>query len=126
MSTPVATERAPEKLPRRDHRSRGLRRGEGVAGWLFVSPVVVILGVFLFLPVLMALWVSVSDWGGRGSPLSPNVNFVGLDNYAEALVVDHEDADVAVHGQLLNGWAPPGGGGHVVPRLPQRLPPGHG
>ncbi|MFL0566025.1 carbohydrate ABC transporter permease [Microbacterium sp. 179-I 1D1 NHS] len=83
MASPVTTERAPEKTPRRDHRSHGLRRGEGVAGWLFVSPVVVILGVFLFLPVLMALWVSVSDWGGRGSPLSPNVNFVGLDNYGE-------------------------------------------
>lgn len=64
------------------NRSRGLRRGEGVAGWLFVTPVIVILGVFLFVPVLMAIWVSFSDWGGRGSPLSSNVNFVGLDNYA--------------------------------------------
>jgi len=47
-----------------------------------VSPVILILGIFLFVPVLMALWVSFSDWSGRGSPLSPSVGFVGLDNYA--------------------------------------------
>jgi multiple sugar transport system permease protein len=64
-------------------RSRGLHRGEGVAGWLFVSPVIIILGVFLLIPVLMALWVSFSDWSGRGSPFSSGVNFIGLDNYAQ-------------------------------------------
>ena len=34
------------------------------------GPVIIILGVFLFIPVLMALWVSFSDWTGRGSPFS--------------------------------------------------------
>ncbi|GAB3268882.1 carbohydrate ABC transporter permease [Microbacterium lacusdiani] len=67
--------------PRRTGPS-GIRRGEGAAGWIFTLPVVIILGVFLFLPVLMALWVSVSDWTGRGSPLSPSVSYVGTDNYA--------------------------------------------
>ncbi|MBO3662999.1 carbohydrate ABC transporter permease [Microbacterium stercoris] len=63
----------------------GLRRGEAAAGWLFTAPVVAILGIFLVVPVLMALWVSVSDWGGRGSPLSPSVSFVGADNYRAVL-----------------------------------------
>ena len=31
----------------------------------------------------MALWVSFSDWNGRGSPFSSNVGFVGLENYAD-------------------------------------------
>lgn len=66
----------------RPSRSGGTHRGEAGAGWLFVSPVILILGTFLLVPVLMALWVSFSDWSGRGSPLSPNVGFVGLDNYA--------------------------------------------
>lgn len=83
MTAPATTVRAPRTPARRDDHSGGLRRGEGAAGWLFVAPVVVILGVFLFFPVLMALWVSFSDWGGRGSPLSPQVNFIGFDNYAE-------------------------------------------
>ena len=64
-------------------RTGGIRGREGVAGWLFTSPVIIILGVFLFVPVVMALWVSFSDWSGRGSPLSPDVKFVGLENYAE-------------------------------------------
>ncbi|GGH34480.1 carbohydrate ABC transporter permease [Microbacterium album] len=60
----------------------GIRRGESAAGWLFTLPVIVILGTFLLVPVLMALWVSLSDWTGRGSPFSSGVGFVGLDNYA--------------------------------------------
>jgi multiple sugar transport system permease protein len=62
--------------------SRGIRRGEAVAGWLFTLPALIVLGIFLLVPVLMALWVSFSDWGGRGSPLSGNVSFVGGENYA--------------------------------------------
>jgi multiple sugar transport system permease protein len=70
------------KLPPRAG-SSGIRRGEGIAGWIFTAPVIIILGVFLFIPVLMALWVSFSDWNGRGSPFSSNVGFVGLENYAD-------------------------------------------
>ncbi|MFH8249551.1 carbohydrate ABC transporter permease, partial [Microbacterium sp. B2969] len=62
--------------------SSGIRRGEGLAGWIFTAPVIIILGLFLFVPVLMALWVSFSDWSGRGSPFSSRVGFVGLENYA--------------------------------------------
>ncbi|WP_419706254.1 carbohydrate ABC transporter permease [Promicromonospora sp. NFX87] len=73
---------APARAPRRAGSPRGLRRGEALAGWAFTAPVLLILGVFLLVPVLMALWVSFSDWSGRGSPLSSDVGFVGLDNYA--------------------------------------------
>jgi multiple sugar transport system permease protein len=45
----------------------------------------VLLGLFLVVPVLMALWVSFSDWRGRGSPFSDGVGFVGLDNYTSIL-----------------------------------------
>ncbi len=83
MTSTVAPATAPTRpsSPRRA-RSGGTRRGEATAGWLFVLPVILILGTFLLIPVLMALWVSFSDWSGRGSPLSSNVGFVGLDNYA--------------------------------------------
>jgi multiple sugar transport system permease protein len=62
-------------------RGGGIKRGRTRDGWLFVSPAVIVLGLFLLLPVLMAAWVSVSDWRGNGSPLSSDVSFVGLDNY---------------------------------------------
>ncbi|MBW9111485.1 carbohydrate ABC transporter permease [Microbacterium ureisolvens] len=81
----TATASAPRRA--RDPRS-GIRRGETLAGWVFTLPVIVLLGVFLLVPVLMALWVSVSDWGGRGSPFSGAVNFVGLQNYANVMTGD--------------------------------------
>ena len=46
---------------------------------------IIILGLFLVLPILMALWVSVSDWTGRGSPFNSEVSFVGLENYRDLL-----------------------------------------
>ena len=55
------------------------------AGWLFVAPAIVIIGLFVVLPIGMALWVSLSDWGGRGSPFSSDVDFVGVDNYSALL-----------------------------------------
>jgi multiple sugar transport system permease protein len=65
------------------HRHRaGIRRGQAAAGWLFPAPAVIALAVFLVIPIFMALWVSFSDWGGRGSPFSSGVHFVGLKNYA--------------------------------------------
>ena len=52
---------------------------------MFVTPALVLLGLFLLLPILMALWVSVSDWTGRGSPFSGEVGYVGADNYQPLL-----------------------------------------
>ncbi|UER55740.1 sugar ABC transporter permease [Kineosporiaceae bacterium SCSIO 59966] len=74
-------------MPVASQRSRGssMRSRETAAGWLFTAPALIILGLFLVIPVLMALWVSVSDWDGRGSPLAGDVSFVGADNY-EALL----------------------------------------
>lgn len=66
---------------------RALQRS-GVAGWSFVTPMLVVLGLFLFLPILMALWVSFTDWNGRGSPFSGDVGFVGADNYRELFSAD--------------------------------------
>lgn len=67
-------------------RRRGVTaRGQTAAGWLFITPMIVILGLFLVLPIFMALWVSVSDWTGRGSPFAETTHFVGGDNYAELL-----------------------------------------
>lgn len=68
---------------------RSLRRKEGPAGWLFVSPMVVVLGLFLVVPILMALWVSLLKWNTNdGDPFSGAGTFVGLGNYKQLLVTD--------------------------------------
>ncbi|WP_377642199.1 carbohydrate ABC transporter permease [Oryzobacter terrae] len=71
------------RAPRRGRRGGGQR--QSVAGWLFVTPTLVILGLFLVIPIVMALWVSFTDWTGRGSPFSSSVGFVGSDNYRALL-----------------------------------------
>ena len=48
-------------VSRKRFREPGIRGHETAAGWLFLLPVIVILGVFLILPILMAAWVSISD-----------------------------------------------------------------
>ncbi|PJJ65507.1 carbohydrate ABC transporter permease [Compostimonas suwonensis] len=66
--------------------SKGIRGAEGRYGWLFTSPAIIIIGVFLVLPIFLALWVSFSNWNGLGSPLGGTAEFVGLQNYQDVLV----------------------------------------
>jgi multiple sugar transport system permease protein len=71
------------RTPRR-HKN-GINRGESGSGWLFTAPTLVLLGLFLVIPVFMALWVSLSDWNGNGSPFSGSVKFVGAQNFNTVL-----------------------------------------
>lgn len=80
----TTTQDRPQTRTPRPRTSRTHGR-EAAAGWLFISPMLVLLGLFLVVPVLMAAWVSVSDWSGRGSPFSSDVSFVGTDNYSALL-----------------------------------------
>ena len=67
---------------------KGIRSNEQPAGWLFVTPAVIILGLFMLLPILMALWVSLTRWNGQGSPFTGDVPFAGLDNYTRLFTDD--------------------------------------
>lgn len=84
--TIAAPATATNRPPRRP--GRGIRGNENLAGWLFVAPVLVILGLFLLLPILMALWVSLTDWNGQGSPFTGRTPFVGADNYTRLFTED--------------------------------------
>ncbi|WP_284743795.1 carbohydrate ABC transporter permease [Amycolatopsis sp. RTGN1] len=85
MGTLLTMPVAPGTAPLRGTRGRRPLRRDGRAGWLFLAPTLIVLGLFMVLPILMALWVSVSDWTGNGSPFSSRVHFVGGDNYAALL-----------------------------------------
>ncbi|MFJ1648274.1 carbohydrate ABC transporter permease [Streptomyces sp. NPDC088258] len=52
---------------------------------------VIVLGLFLVLPILMALWVSLLHWDGQSNPFSAQADFVGLDNYRALLTQDGLD-----------------------------------
>ncbi|MFI5888751.1 carbohydrate ABC transporter permease [Actinoplanes sp. NPDC051513] len=66
----------------------GIRGNERGAGWLFVAPAVAVLGVFMLLPIFMALWVSLTRWNGQGSPFTSSVPFAGIDNYTKLFAED--------------------------------------
>src|SRR5262245_54141660 len=66
----------------------GVRGNEFIAGWLFVAPVIVILGLFLVVPIGMAVWVSLTGWNGQGSPFKSGVPFVGMANYTDLFTKD--------------------------------------
>ncbi|THA24359.1 sugar ABC transporter permease [Streptomyces sp. RKND-216] len=89
LTTPSARRSGP--LP--GGRNGGRRGREGLWGWLFVTPAVTVLGLFLLAPILMALWVSLLDWDGQSNPFTGTENFVGLDNYADLLARDGLDRE---------------------------------
>jgi len=63
----------------------GIHGREAAAGWLFTAPAVLMIVVFLIVPIIMALWVSASDWSGLGNPFSGGAHYVGTKNYAALL-----------------------------------------
>ncbi|MFI1566978.1 carbohydrate ABC transporter permease [Streptomyces sp. NPDC020490] len=46
---------------------------------------VITLGLFLVIPIVMALWVSLLHWDGQSNPFSGQAEFVGLANYRDVL-----------------------------------------
>ncbi|MFE3944214.1 carbohydrate ABC transporter permease [Streptomyces sp. NPDC059118] len=91
--SPGAPDSAPGETgtPAKARARRAGLRGEGTWGWLFVSPMVLVLGLFMVLPILMALWVSLLHWDGQSNPFSGQADFVGLDNYRSLLTQDGLD-----------------------------------
>lgn len=78
-----------------------IQEREGLFGWLFVSPALLGLLVFLFLPVVFTLWVSFRDWNGISPPFRSD--WVGLENYQELLTeagVRRTDLFIAVRNNL--------------------------
>ncbi|MBA3925071.1 carbohydrate ABC transporter permease [Listeria rustica] len=50
-------------------------------GWSFTSPYVIFTIIFFLIPLVWAIWLSVTDW----NMMSPDINFVGLDNFTKAI-----------------------------------------
>lgn len=56
-----------------------------VAGWMFVAPALIVLGVFFGLPVFAALLLSLTDFDLYALADAGNLRFVGLGNYLDLL-----------------------------------------
>ncbi|MHB1133849.1 MAG: carbohydrate ABC transporter permease [Chloroflexota bacterium] len=58
-----------------------MRREESRTAWLFLSPALLHMAIFLGFPVVYGFWLSLNEW----NMVSPRITFVGLDNYANLL-----------------------------------------
>ena len=70
---------------RKKRRRSAANRGQNLFGWIFVSPALAILILFLVVPIILAFYISFTDWSGITSPFSHMVHFVGLANYRTIL-----------------------------------------
>ena len=57
----------------------------GVAGWMFVAPALIVIGLFFALPVASALLLSLTDFDLYALADPAHLRFVALDNYLELL-----------------------------------------
>ena len=77
--------RVRKRPPHRSRTGRERRTGESMWGWLFVSPSLLLLLIFVIAPIALALYVSFTKWNGQGGPFSEQAKGVGLDNYRQLL-----------------------------------------
>ena len=68
--------------PPSPRRSRNRRSIASTRGWsaLFLSPALIVIGVFTLIPTLMTVWISFHRWS-MFTPIT-DMTWVGLDNYA--------------------------------------------
>ena len=62
---------------------KGEDRERAIAGWLFMSPTMIIFGVFIVVPILFAIYFSLTDWNGISPP--GEAQFIGVENYRTLL-----------------------------------------
>lgn len=55
------------------------RRSDTVVAWLFLAPYLTLFGVFVLLPIVLGLWISLHNWDFT----LPGKPFVGLQNYVD-------------------------------------------
>lgn len=53
------------------------KRGDTLVAGLFLTPSLIVFGVFVFFPLVYTLWLSTTDW----NLISPEKGFVGFGNY---------------------------------------------
>ena len=57
---------------------------DNIQGWLFITPPLIIFSVFIFIPVIVAFFISFQKWN-----LLSSMHFVGFANYAKMFTSSH-------------------------------------
>jgi multiple sugar transport system permease protein len=62
---------------------RQLKRQDAIAGWLFMTPALIIISIFIIIPIIFAITYSFTNWNGISPP--NQASNVGLANYENVL-----------------------------------------
>jgi multiple sugar transport system permease protein len=65
---------------------KSLFQRDWLTGWMFLTPFVAGMLIFIVLPIFMALWISFTDWSGITPPFEAQP--IGADNYKTLLIDD--------------------------------------
>ncbi|MFV1989151.1 MAG: carbohydrate ABC transporter permease [Acidimicrobiales bacterium] len=90
----------PLRSSKKSQRAR-IFKHEGAWAWLFVSPMLIGLIIFVVIPIVMSIAVSFRSWGGFTPPFDSE--YVGLDNYNDLLLKDgivRQDFAVSIRNNL--------------------------
>ncbi|MCU9968652.1 carbohydrate ABC transporter permease [Mobiluncus mulieris] len=66
-----------QQAPARRHMSSTSGKEQVITAYAMLIPALVILGIFVFYPIVAAAYISLTSWDG----FNPEMPFVGLDNY---------------------------------------------
>lgn len=66
-----------QQAPARRHMSSASGKEQVITAYAMLIPALVILGIFVFYPIVAAAYISLTSWDG----FNPEMPFVGLDNY---------------------------------------------
>lgn len=61
-------------------------RQDAVAGWIFMTPALLLFAFFVFIPIFFAIYFSFTDWNGISPPME--ARFIGLENFRAILLED--------------------------------------
>lgn len=79
---PINEKAVLERVPKK------ARNGQNFMAWLFNTPYTLYTVIFLVLPLVWAVWLSMTDW----NLMSPKYNVVGLDNFKQLFEDDNVKA----------------------------------
>lgn len=67
---------------------------DALAGWIFIAPALIFLGVFIFWPILQVFWISLHEW----SVIEPEQPWRGLSNYGD--IFNDPDFEIALRNTI--------------------------
>ena len=79
MTVATSVDSSPGRRTTVPRRRGGIR--DSLVGWTFLAPAIVLIATFTIVPFVQAVLLSFQSWDG----ISPDVPFVGLDNYRRIL-----------------------------------------